>query len=184
MKKQLWAEAQLDKRRIRDDFTSKMQYDSYVSMKVDTDQENNAAEITLTPVHDPIKNNNGNANLMNNGLLVDKQNQLTTGDVYHQRNGASRESSTNAESLSVQQYASSEKTRSQLKSFIGHKAEQLYVYRSLPLGQDRRRNRYWQFSASSSSYDPGSGRIFFESRDGYWRVIDTSEVVVSSKQSY
>ncbi|AQK92148.1 Putative homeodomain-like transcription factor superfamily protein [Zea mays] len=175
LKKQLWAEAQLDKRRIRDDFTSKMQYDSYVSMKVDTDQENNAAEITLTPVHDPIKNNNGNANLMNNGLLVDKQNQLTTGDVYHQRNGASRESSTNAESLSVQQYASSEKTRSQLKSFIGHKAEQLYVYRSLPLGQDRRRNRYWQFSASSSSYDPGSGRIFFESRDGYWRVIDTSE---------
>uniref|UniRef100_A0A804QKX7 Uncharacterized protein n=1 Tax=Zea mays TaxID=4577 RepID=A0A804QKX7_MAIZE len=131
LKKQLWAEAQLDKRRIRDDFTSKMQYDSY--------------------------------------------NQLTTGDVYHQRNGASRESSTNAESLSVQQYASSEKTRSQLKSFIGHKAEQLYVYRSLPLGQDRRRNRYWQFSASSSSYDPGSGRIFFESRDGYWRVIDTSE---------
>lgn len=179
----MWAEAQLDKRRTRDDFTSKMQYDSCVVMKVDTDQENNAAESTLTPVHNPIKNNNGNASLTNNDLPVDKQNQLIIGDVFHQRNCANRELNTNLESLSVQQYASSEKTRSQLKSFIGHKAEQLYVYRSLPLGQDRRRNRYWQFSASSSSYDPGSGRIFFESRDGYWRVIDSSEVVFSSKQS-
>ncbi|CAD6271220.1 unnamed protein product [Miscanthus lutarioriparius] len=174
LKKQMWAEAQLDKRRTRDDFTSKTQYDSCVGMKVDTDQEN-AAESTLTPVHNPIKNNNGNASLTNNDLLVDKQNQLITGDVFHQRNGVSRELSINPESLSVQQYASSEKTRSQLKSLIGHKAEQLYVYRLLPLGQDRRRNRYWQFSASSSSYDPGSGRIFFESRDGYWRVIDSSE---------
>lgn len=179
----MWAEAQLDKRRTREDLTSKTPYDSCVGMKVDTDQENNAAESTLTPVHNPIKNNHGNDSFTNNDLLVDKQNQLITGDVSHQRNGVSRELSTNPESLSVQQSASSEKTRSQLKSYIGHKAEQLYVYRSLPLGQDRRRNRYWQFSASSSPYDPGSGRIFFESRDGYWRVIDSSEVIVSSKQS-
>jgi hypothetical protein len=179
----MWAEAQLDKRRSRDDFTSKVQYDSCVGIKVDTDQKNNAAESTLVPVDNPIRNNNGNSSLTNNDLLVDKQNQLITGDVFQQWNGVSQELSTNPESLSVQQYASSEKTRSQLKSFIGHKAEQLYVYRSLPLGQDRRRNRYWQFSASSSSYDPGSGRVFFESRDGYWRVIDSSEVVVSSKQS-
>lgn len=183
MKKQLWAEAQLDKRRTREDLTSKTPYDSCAGMKVDTDQENNAAESTLMPVHNPIKNNHGTDSLTNNDLLVDKQNQLITGDVSHQRNGVSREFCTNPESLSVQQSASSEKTRSQLKSYIGHKAEQLYVYRSLPLGQDRRRNRYWQFSASSSSYDPGSGRIFFESRDGYWRVIDSSEVIVSSKQS-
>ncbi|AQK88478.1 Putative homeodomain-like transcription factor superfamily protein [Zea mays] len=175
LKKQMWAEAQLDKRRSRDDFTSKVQYDSCVGIKVDTDQKNNAAESTLVPVDNPIRNNNGNSSLTNNDLLVDKQNQLITGDVFQQWNGVSQELSTNPESLSVQQYASSEKTRSQLKSFIGHKAEQLYVYRSLPLGQDRRRNRYWQFSASSSSYDPGSGRVFFESRDGYWRVIDSSE---------
>jgi hypothetical protein len=32
-----------------------------------------------------------------------------------------------------------EDTCPQLKSYIGHKAEQLYVYKSLPLGQDRRR---------------------------------------------
>lgn len=174
----MWAEAQLDKRRIREDFTSKIQYDSCVGLKVDTDRENNAAESTLMPVHNPIKNNDGNANTANTDLLVDKQNQHITGDIAHHQNGVSRESTINPESLSVQQYASSEKTRSQLKSYIGHKAEQLYIYRSLPLGQDRRRNRYWQFSASSSSYDPGSGRIFFESRDGYWRVIDSAEVAI------
>ena len=51
----MWAEAQLDKRRTREDFTSKTQYDSCVGLKVDTDRENNAAESTLTPVHNPIK---------------------------------------------------------------------------------------------------------------------------------
>lgn len=174
----MWAEAQLDKRRIKEDFTNKTQYDSCVGLKADTDRENNVVESTLTPVHNPIKNNDGNASTANNDLTVDKQNHLITGEIAHQQNGASRELSINPESSSVQLYASSEKTRSQLKSYIGHKAEQLYVYRSLPLGQDRRRNRYWQFSASSSSYDPGSGRIFFESRDGYWRVIDSAEVVI------
>lgn len=175
----MWAEAQLDKRRTREDFTSKMQYDSSVGLRVDTDKDNNAGESTLTPVHNPIKNDDGNANTEDTDLLVDKQNQHITIDIAHQQNGASREPTINPESLSVQQYASSDKNRSQLKSYIGHKAEQLYVYRSLPLGQDRRRNRYWQFSASSSSYDPGSGRIFFESKDGYWRVIDSAEVAIS-----
>lgn len=63
-----------------------------------------------------------------------------------------------------------------MKSYIGHRAEDMYVYRSLPLGLDRRRNRYWQFVASASRHDPGSGRIFFESTDGYWRLIDSEEV--------
>lgn len=69
-----------------------------------------------------------------------------------------------------------EKSRAQLKSFIGHKAEEMYVYRSLPLGQDRRRNRYWRFVTSASWRDPGCGRIFIELLDGRWRLID-SEVV-------
>ncbi|XP_062180404.1 homeobox-DDT domain protein RLT2-like [Phragmites australis] len=175
LKKQMWAEAQLDKRRIREEFSSKMQYDSCMGLKADAEQENNATESTLTPVRNLVKDNDGNASTENNDLLVDKQDQLNTSDIAHQWNGVSQELSANPESLSVQQYPSSEKTRSQLKSYIGHKAEQLYVYRSLPLGQDRRRNRYWQFSASASPYDPGSGRIFFESRDGYWRVIDSAE---------
>ncbi|KAL2483356.1 Homeodomain-like transcriptional regulator [Forsythia ovata] len=51
----------------------------------------------------------------------------------------------------------------------------MYVYRSLPLGQDRRRNRYWQFKASPSQNDPGSGRIFVELRDCQWRLIDSEK---------
>jgi hypothetical protein len=171
LKKQMWAEAQLDKRRSREEFSSKMQHDSSAALKTDADQETNAAESSLTPLHNLAKDNGG--------ILADKQNQIITCNIAHERNGVSRDLNANPESLSVQQYASSEKTRSQLKAFIGHKAEQLYVYRSLPLGQDRRRNRYWQFCASVSPNDPGSGRIFFESRDGYWRVIDSAEVANS-----
>lgn len=176
LKKQMWAEAQLDKRRLREEFTSKIPYDSSVAFKTEADQENNTAESSLTPL------NGGNTSTVNNDLLTDKQNQLTC-SIAHERNGVNYLSA-NPESLSVQQCASSEKTRSQLKSYIGHKAEQLYVYRSLPLGQDRRRNRYWQFCASASPNDPGSGRIFFESRDGCWRVIDSAEVSYFLSNSY
>ncbi|KAL6848942.1 hypothetical protein ACP4OV_021525 [Aristida adscensionis] len=174
LKKQMWAEAQLDKRRLREEFSSKMQYESCMGLKADADQENNAAETTPT-LHNLVKDSDGNPSTVNNDMLVGQQQHLNAVNIAHEQNGVSRELNANAESLSVQQYASSEKTRAHLKSYIGHKAEQLYVYRSLPLGQDRRRNRYWQFSASTSPNDPGSGRIFFESRDGYWRVIDTAE---------
>ena len=163
LKKQMWAESQLDKRRSREEFAGRMQHDNGTGLKADADQENNAGDMVRS---------------VNNDSLVDQQSQLNAGNMVHEGNGVSRESNTNPGSLSVQQYASSEKTRSQLKLFIGHKAEQLYVYRSLPLGQDRRRNRYWQFSTSQSPYDPGSGRIFFESREGYWRLIDSAEVVI------
>ncbi|CAM0953906.1 unnamed protein product [Alopecurus aequalis] len=175
LKKQMWAESQLDKRRSKEEFAGRMQRDSCTGLKADADQENNVGDCTLTPVHNLIKGNGGEASSVNNDSLVDQQSQLTAGNMIHEGNGVSRESNTNPVSLSVQQYASSEKTRSQLKLLIGHKAEQLYAYRSLPLGQDRRRNRYWQFSTSLSPYDPGSGRIFFESRDGYWRLIDSTE---------
>uniref|UniRef100_A0A452ZWD0 Uncharacterized protein n=1 Tax=Aegilops tauschii subsp. strangulata TaxID=200361 RepID=A0A452ZWD0_AEGTS len=175
LKKQMWAESQLDRRRSREEFAGRMQHDPCTDLKADVDQGNNVGECTLTPVHNLIKENGGKASSVNNDLLVDQQCQLNAGNMVHEGNGVSRISNANPESLSAQQYASSEKTRSQLKSFIGHKAEQLYVYRSLPLGQDRRRNRYWQFSTSVSSNDPGSGRIFFESRDGYWRLIDSAE---------
>lgn len=67
-----------------------------------------------------------------------------------------------------------DRSRSLLKSYIGHKAEEMYAYRSLPLGQDRRRNRYWQFTTTSCN-DPGCGRIFIELLDGHWRLIDTEE---------
>lgn len=74
-----------------------------------------------------------------------------------------------------------ERSRSQLKSYIGHKAEEMYVHRSLPLGQDRRRNRYWRFITSTSWNDPSCGRIFVELLNGRWRLIDTEEVAFLSK---
>ena len=71
-----------------------------------------------------------------------------------------------------------EKSRAQLKDSIGLRAEELYVYRSIPLGQYRRHNRDWQFVTCSSGNDPGSGRIFFESHeDDHWKVIDTAKVL-------
>lgn len=69
---------------------------------------------------------------------------------------------------------------SKLRSYIHQKAEGIYEYRALPLGQDRRHNQYWQFSTSASLTDPGLGRIFFESKNGLWRVIDSEEVAVFS----
>ncbi|CAH8355421.1 unnamed protein product [Eruca vesicaria subsp. sativa] len=69
----------------------------------------------------------------------------------------------------------SKRSRSQLKSYIGDKAEEVYPYRSLPLGQDRRHNRYWHFAASASKTDPCSGLIFVELHDGKWRLIDSEE---------
>lgn len=129
LKKQMWAEAQVDKRRMKEDFVLKIQYPSVDDLASTSYQEN----------------------------LGDPQNDLN-------------------EKLQEPAYAA-EKSRAQLKSFIGHKAEEMYVYKSLPLGHDRRRNRYWQFVTSASQNDPGSGRIFVELRDGRWRLIDSEEVI-------
>ena len=71
-----------------------------------------------------------------------------------------------------------EKSHAQLKDSIELREKELYVYRSIPLGQDCRHNRYQKFVTCSSGNDPGSGRIFFESHeDGHWKVIDTAEVL-------
>ncbi|KAK3165036.1 hypothetical protein QOZ80_1AG0028110 [Eleusine coracana subsp. coracana] len=139
LKKQMWAEAQLDKRRSKEEFASRMQCNSYMSSKADINHENNAAESTTTPGCSADKERDGSVGAINNYEMLDQHSQGTAGIIAYERN------------------------------------EQLYVYRSLPLGQDRRRNRYWQFIASASPNDPGSGRIFFESKDGHWRVIDSEE---------
>ncbi|KAG8055907.1 hypothetical protein GUJ93_ZPchr0001g29646 [Zizania palustris] len=175
LKKQMWAEAQLDKRRSKEEFVGRMQYNSNMSLKADVNQEN-ATESTPTPFCNVDKNNDGNSGVMNNNNETINHNS-NGANTFYERNGLGQDITTTPDTSSAQQYAYAyaDKTRSQLKSYIGHRAEQLYVYRSLPLGQDRRRNRYWQFSTSASPNDPGSGRIFFESRDGYWRVLDSEE---------
>ncbi|KAL8267692.1 hypothetical protein R6Q59_001490 [Mikania micrantha] len=140
IKKQMWAEAQVDKKRMKEEFLVKIQYPA-VDERSDLGSNNHQE------------------------TLGDPQNDLQT----HEFSGVQ-------DSFQLQQPAYAvEKSRSQLKSFIGHKAEEMFVYRSLPLGNDRRRNRYWQFITSASQNDPGSGRIFVELRDGRWRLIDNEE---------
>ena len=44
------------------------------------------------------------------------------------------------------------------------------LIRGVPLGSDRRRNRYWRFLGSGVGSDGTSGRVFFESNeDGSFR---------------
>ncbi|XP_073058613.1 homeobox-DDT domain protein RLT1-like [Primulina eburnea] len=136
LKKQMWAEAQVDKRRMREEIIYDLQT---------TTLEKDVSSVVAGDAHISIETPAQDAAMV----------QFVT---PLQQNGCS-----------------SERSCSQLKSYIGHRAEEMYVYRSLPLGQDRRRNRYWQFVASASSLDPGWGRIFFESPTGYWRLIDSEE---------
>ncbi|AQK97182.1 Homeobox-DDT domain protein RLT1 [Zea mays] len=175
LKKQMWAEVQLDKRRFKEEFASRVQYNSGMSFKPDIYQENNMTEITSTRACDAYKENDGHVGTINNCEMLDQHSQGNAGGITYDRNVVGQEIHATPDTSYVQQYAYADKTRSQLKSYIGHRAEQLYVYRSLPLGQDRRRNRYWQFTTSASPNDPGSGRIFFESEDGCWRVIDSED---------
>ncbi|KVH89511.1 DDT domain-containing protein [Cynara cardunculus var. scolymus] len=130
VRKQMWAEAQLDKKRLKEECITKFQDSSLMAAAAEGGQS------PLMPTIDS-KTNDGLLQMAQDGSMGQ-----TTAQVHN--NG----------------YNTTERLRLQLKAFIGHKAEEMYVYRSLPLGQDRRRNRYWQFVASSSKHDPGSGRIF------------------------
>ncbi|KAF0917404.1 hypothetical protein E2562_017855 [Oryza meyeriana var. granulata] len=174
LKKQMWAEAQHDKRRSKEEFAGRVQYNSNMNLRADVNQEI-ATESTPTPFRNVDKDNDGNAGVVNNTSNETIDHNSNAANTSYERNGSGQDITATPDTMSVQQYAYTDKTRSQLRAYIGHRAEQLFVYRSLPLGQDRRRNRYWQFSTSASPNDPGSGRIFFECRDGYWRVLDSEE---------
>ncbi|CAL9122130.1 unnamed protein product [Musa textilis] len=169
LKKQMWAEAQLDKRRFKEEYPGRLQGTAFSINKAEAAVSNGARGGSQMALDSVDKGNDGNLEAISNERFFEP-NQVNFGNM-----SIGHELAT-ADVHPVHQHVyATEKSRSQLKAFIGHKAEQLYVYRSLPLGQDRRRNRYWQFSTSSSPNDPGSGRIFFESKDGHWRLIDSEE---------
>ncbi|KAK7302837.1 hypothetical protein RJT34_13734 [Clitoria ternatea] len=174
LKKQMWAEAQIDKVRLKDDNISKLDFPSLAGNKVEP--------YTYPAVE-------GNQSPMLDININDINNEASPSTAENQK-GALAQSTPIAKSSSIQDFSTatgadnpqtqlpaqySKRSRSQLKSYIAHIAEEMNVYRSLPLGQDRRRNRYWQFVASASSNDPGSGRIFVEYHDGKWRLIDSEE---------
>ncbi|XP_058202089.1 homeobox-DDT domain protein RLT1 isoform X2 [Rhododendron vialii] len=167
LKKQMLAEAHLDKKRIKDESIPKFHSSSFAGNDAEIKQNCAAAESSQSPltgvdnsIYDPAITTTAKEEpfIGADRILVELEASMGQIGSSNQQNG----------------YAA-ERTRLQLKSYIGHRAEEMYVYRSLPLGLDRRRNRYWQFVASASRHDPGSGRIFFESPDGYWRLFDSEE---------
>ncbi|KAI4368150.1 hypothetical protein MLD38_016739 [Melastoma candidum] len=146
LKKQMLVEAQLDKSRVKEEFLSKIDASSSMENRDD-------GKLLMAPQVGRNEVNN-----RTNGIYSATQDLLYGPDI-----------------LSVQNGIVSKRSRSLLKSYISQRAEEIYAYRSLPLGEDRRRNRYWQFIASASKNDPASGRIFVELLDGSWKLIDTTE---------
>ncbi|KAG6722699.1 hypothetical protein I3842_03G173300 [Carya illinoinensis] len=178
LKKQMWAEAQLDKRRMKEEFVMKTHYSSFTGNRTEPNLTASLAEGRQSSF--PIGNDKSNE--MSVAAAV-QQEQV---NVQNEQNYLY--SLPSEENLQMQDYCAgpdnlpcqqagyvAERSRSQLKSYISYKAEEMCVYRSLPLGQDRRHNRYWRFITSTSQNDPGCGRIFVELHDGRWRLIDSEE---------
>lgn len=172
----MWAEMQLEKRRHKEELLSRSHFPLLPdTVRIDGESPNpgNMASGTLSPFDQGqldmnVPNTDGaglGEALAGNGK---SSNGLSNGLVAYEAGtsvGATRGSHL------------AEKSRSQAKADIGLRAEELYVFRSQPLGSDRRHNRYWQFVTGNGGQDPGCGRLFFESNsDGHWGVIDTEEV--------
>ncbi|PON60635.1 Octamer-binding transcription factor [Trema orientale] len=179
LKKQMWAEAQLEKGRFKEENIVKLDFPPLVGGKTEMHLARSAAEGSQSPLPDiDNKNTDISPNVAENQKPVYDLNIVHNdlNSLPAEKTSVAQDFSTGPDNFLSQQLAfASKRSRSQLKSYIAHRAEEMYVYRSLPLGQDRRRNRYWQFVASTSSNDPGSGRIFVELQDGNWRLIDTEE---------
>ncbi|CAH2034180.1 unnamed protein product [Thlaspi arvense] len=169
LKKQMWAEAQLDNSCMRD--VLKLDFQNLSSSKTETTmglqiiQSSNLEMDSFD--RDPSQ-------------LIDETKTLEVVSNDPHKSSAetafiNQEANISQENCSSQHGYASKRSRSQLKSYIGHKAEDVYSYRSLPLGQDRRHNRYWHFAASASKSEPCSGLLFVELHDGKWRLIDSEE---------
>jgi hypothetical protein len=176
LKRQMWAEMQLEKRRHKEELLSRSHFPLLPGISK-TDGESpdpeNMTSGTLS-LYDQghldmnVPNTDGaglGEAFVGNGKMVTG---LSNGLVPHEAGPSVGAGHGNH---------LAEKSRAQAKADIGLRAEELYVFRSQPLGSDRRHNRYWQFVTGNGGQDPGCGRLFFESNsDGYWGVIDTEEV--------
>ncbi|XP_027345471.1 homeobox-DDT domain protein RLT1-like isoform X1 [Abrus precatorius] len=167
LKKHKWAEAQIDKFRLKDD--------NFSGNKVETQYTCPAVEGNKSPLLDINIGHNNN----NEASPSTAENQKLASVVLSlsiEKHSSGHDLCSVPDNLQTQPFSQfSKRSRSQLKTYISHMVEKMYVYRSLPLGQDRRHNRYWQFASSASSDDPGTGRIFIEYHDGNWRLIDSEE---------
>ncbi|XP_075093081.1 homeobox-DDT domain protein RLT2 isoform X2 [Nicotiana tabacum] len=185
LKKQIWAEAQLDKRRFKEEFLLKVQYPSVCNNAEQfcsvTSREARKSPLLAVDGHSEVA---AIRSLQQEAMhkLPDESNNSS--NVAVEKACPMQEIYGGQDNSQFQHFAYvAEKSRSQLKAYIGHRADETFVYRSLPLGQDRRRNRYWQFITSPSRNDPGSGRIFVELRDGRWRLIDSEKILTLLEDS-
>ncbi|PON44449.1 Octamer-binding transcription factor [Parasponia andersonii] len=179
LKKQMWAEVQLEKRRMKEDFVMRTPYTSFTGNKFELNPGISSAEGRQSPfVHVDVKSNETKVDLaVHEERISDPPNENPCVSSFpSEGNLQMQEVCAGPDNHLFQQPGHvADRSRSQVKSYIGHKAEEMYVYRSLPLGQDRARNRYWQFITSASQNDPGCGRIFVELHDGRWRLIESEE---------
>lgn len=174
LKKQMWSETQLGKRRMREESSAKF---NDFSVTAAPDSSQSQLRVVQDSVNEFAYKSAGTEGPPTDLENVPKDDNHLNG-VLSERSLIVHDSCISQIIPSIQHDASkSERSRMQLKSYIGHRAEEMHVYRSLPLGQDRRHNRYWKFVASGSRHDPASGRIFVELFDGYWRLIDSEEVL-------
>lgn len=179
----MWAELQLDRHRIKEDFFVKVHSAPCVGNKNEPTPSMPSVEGKQSPFlsvddrSDKTLQTPFTQHVQLNDLL-DNQTHVQT--VPSEVNIKMQDSAVPT-NYSYQLFGSgAEKTKSNFKAYIGQLAEETYIYRSLPLGLDRRRNRYWQFITCASQNDPGCGRVFVEMHDGCWRLIDSEEVFLLS----
>lgn len=171
LKKQMWAEAQLDNSCMRD--VLKLDFQNLASSKTESTM---GLPIIQSSTRERDSFDRDPSQLLDETKpLDDLSNNLHKSSA--ERALINQDANISQENCSSQLGYASKRSRSQLKSYIGHKAEEVYPYRSLPLGQDRRHNRYWHFAVSVSKSDPCSGLLFVELHDGKWLLIDSEEVI-------
>ncbi|CAK9859021.1 unnamed protein product, partial [Sphagnum jensenii] len=172
LKRQMWAEMQLEKRRLKEEQNSRAHVvPAGPRLEGESPEmlaENPGAGASTV---DPKSVGTIDVNLSNHHVRTQGDSIAVNGRPC---NGMTSLQSSHEAGSSMAHL--SEKSRAQTKVDIGLRAEELYVFRSLPLGCDRRHNRYWQFVTGNGGQDPGCGRLFFESNsDGCWSVIDNEE---------
>ncbi|KAF5930738.1 hypothetical protein HYC85_031611 [Camellia sinensis] len=131
LKKQMWAEVQLDKCRMKEEYVMKIQYRSCISDKTEPNVQISSVEGRQSPLPTvDDKNNLVSTNpVEQKEHLHDAQNDPNYPiHMPSKRNPQIQEVSTCTDNLSLLQpgYAA-ERSWSQLKSYIGHKAEEMYL---------------------------------------------------------
>ncbi|XP_050380666.1 homeobox-DDT domain protein RLT2 isoform X2 [Argentina anserina] len=178
LKKQMWAVGQFDKRHLKEEHVIKMQYTPFSGNRTEQILTVPSSEDRQSPSTVDEKNieTTMKLSISQEQMVIPQNEQIYITSLPSVGNLQMQEFPVGPDNYTSQQPSLiADKSRKQFKSYIGQKAEEIYVYRSLPLGQDRRHNRYWQFITSASPNDPGCGRIFVELHDGRWRLIDSEE---------